>query len=77
MLVYLKGFKPICYLVAVHAIYLVVHLKGSMPLVGSSSSTNRGDPMRAMARHNFRFIPPERAIARVFFLSNSPTSFMS
>mmetsp|Transcript_6251 Transcript_6251/g.8287 ORF Transcript_6251/g.8287 Transcript_6251/m.8287 type:complete len:124 (-) Transcript_6251:15-386(-) len=47
---------------------------GSMPEVGSSSITNFGDPMNAIATHSFLFMPPESEELNVSIFSSRPTS---
>lgn len=45
-----------------------------MPAVGSSSTTVRDPPTKAMATESFRFMPPERFLAKHVRLSSRPTS---
>ena len=41
---------------------------GSIPDVGSSSSTNLESPINAIASESFLFYPPERFLARAYLL---------
>ena len=45
---------------------------GSIPVLGSSNNTTCGLPNNAIAKHNFRLVPPDIAFARLSPCSRIP-----
>lgn len=48
--------------------------QGSTPVVGSSSTTKREPPMKAMEIDSLRFMPPERVPTRLCLWAYMPVS---